>query len=350
MTKSQKSVEVEHVIVGAGAAGLFALQTLLEKGVNSKDIVVLESGPHVGGRAKSALHLMDAETSESYPLLTTSLLAPIRIRWEREWVPFSGVKWDSKDWVAHLPQWSCLNNALKTLLLELPQNALLKESEVKFCFQTPVSALDRSDSGEVWELSTPSVSYKTPNVYWAAGLKSFQNACGKHEAQKYLVSNESYDSVAADFRGGIGLDLILPKNVEWEEGLEPDAIIGLPLRFEGKLHLIVAVLHEEDSSLVLKTLTHTHQDLLSDPKLVSSFQKALRRGLKSLFKNGELPSHSDERWVVSDRVLGHRLGTPWLLNAEHGDKGLLFVGDESSVVKGQDTLGAFESVRKQLNS
>jgi|GEM_PF-1208859 len=347
MSKAQKRIETENVVVGAGAAGVYLVHRLLEQGVSPSSIVLLESGPHAGGRAKSALHLVDAEASESYPVLTTSLLAPIRIRWEREWVSFSEVKWDAKDWIGQLPQWSCLNDALKSMLIDIPQTSLLSETEVEFHVQTPVSAIDRTDDGS-WELSAPACVYVAKNVYWAAGLKSFQNACGKHEAQKFLVSNDHYDSLAADFRGGVGFDLSFPSNVEWEDGLEKDAIIGLPLRFEGKLHLIVAVLYEENGLVTLKTLTHTHQDLLTDPKVMGSFQKALRRGIKSLVKGGELPSDVEEKWVVSDRILGHRLGTPWLLNSDCEQEGLFFLGDESSSPVAHDTLGALQSVRKQI--
>ncbi len=110
---------------------------------------------------------------------------------------------------------------------------------------------------------------------------------------------------------------------------------------------MIGVVHEDGERLVLKTLTHAHQDVLSDPKTVSSFQKALRRGLKTLVK-GDLPESLPEKWVVSDRVLGHRLGTPWLLGSASAPESLVFVGDESSASMNLDTLGALDSVERAL--
>lgn len=353
MNKNLKTKKIENAIVGGGAAGLYALQVLLDKGISPQDIVLLESAPHLGGRAKNSLHLIDADASQVFPMMTGTLLAPVSVRWDREWMPFDQVKWDSKEWVAQLPQWKFLDNGIKTLLLDLvPMDFASKEDEaLSLHFQSPVSAIERLE--DAWSLTTPHFIYEVKNVFWTAGLKSFQNACGKHEAQKFLVSNEEYNSVAADYRGGIGFDLVLPKTMaqsfEWEEGFDKEAIIALPLRYEGKYHLMIVVIYEDEQSFVLKSLTHVHQEILVDPKAVSAFQKSIRRVVKTLVKGGELPSEGHEKWVVSDRVLGHQLGTPWLLNSDLKEEGLVFVGDESSASQLKDTLGAFQSVRHVMD-
>jgi hypothetical protein len=342
--KKIQEKNVECLVVGGGPAGIYALKVLNNKEHGQGSLGLVEAGPSLGGRSKSALHLIDSNLSRPYPLLTGTLLDPPVVKWERQWVPMDRVDWDSKEWVAKLPQWSLLADGLKTLLIDVDMPQVSEETFMNA--QSPVNALSsRSDSG--WDLVTPDTVYHAKRVVWAAGLKPFQNAFGKHEAQAYLVPNPDYSAVAADFRGGVGLDIELPADTVWEDGFCADAVFALPVRFESKFHLMIGVVHEDGDRLILKTLTHAHQDLLSDPKAVASFQKALRRGVKGLIQ-GEIPDSSHERWVVSDRVLGHRLGTPWLLGGDASDPSLVFVGDEANGSENLDTLGALDSVEKTL--
>jgi len=337
--------DVDCLVVGGGPAGIYALKLLQEESADARDMGLLEAGPSLGGRSKSALHLIDSDLSGPYPLLTGTLLAPPVVRWERSWVTMDQVNWNDKDWVAHLPQWDLLAQGLKMLLMDVSLPELGDHAFMKT--QCPVSRLRALDDGR-WEVTTPDTLYRAARVVWAAGLKPFQNAYGKQEAQSFMVANTDYSSVAADFRGGVALDIEIPKDTVWEAGFRPDGVFALPVRFESKLHLMIGVLHEDETHLLLKTLTHAHQDLLGDPKTVSSFQKALRRSVKALV-HGELPDSLPERWVISDRVLGHRLGTPWLLNGKRGrESSLVFVGDETDASPSLDTLGAFDSVAKSL--
>jgi hypothetical protein len=344
-SKKVSERDVECLVVGGGPAGIYAFQVLRASISNAASLGLLESGPSLGGRSKSALHLIDSDLSSPFPILTGTLLAPPVVRWDRQWIPMHDVAWDDKDWVAELPQWQVLAQGLKTLLLEV---TLPEASDDTFLrVQSPVNRMEKLADGR-WEIVTPETIYRAARVVWAAGLKSFQNAFGKHEAQAFLVANTEYSSVAADFRGGVGLDIEIPRDTIWEDGFRNDGVFALPVRFESKLHLMIGVLHEEGDHLLLKTLTHAHQDVLSDPKTVSSLQKALRRAVKALVK-GELPDSLPERWVISDRVLGHRLGTPWLFGSNSKDASLVFVGDESNATSTLDTLGALDSVAKLLS-
>ena len=344
-SKKVQHKSVACLVVGGGPAGIYAFKLLHASQAEATELGLVESGPALGGRSKSALHLIDSDLSGPYPVLTGTLLAPPVVRWERQWVAMDQVNWKDKDWVATLPQWNILSQGLKTLLVEV---AMPTPSDNTFLrVQSPVSKLALLEDGS-WEVSTPDTIYTATRVIWSAGLKSFQNAFGKHEAQAFLVANTDYSSVAADFRGGVGLDIEIPRNVVWEDGLKTDGVFALPVRFESKLHLMIGVLHEDGEKLVLKTLTHAHQDLLTDPKAVSSFQKSLRRGVKALVQGGELPDSLTERWVVSDRVLGHRLGTPWLLKSPESLPSLVFVGDETVTSDNLDTLGALDSVVKSI--
>ncbi len=344
-SKKVSQRDVECLVVGGGPAGIYALQVLRASLESSASLGLLESGPSLGGRSKSALHLIDSDLASPFPVLTGTLLAPPVVRWDRQWISMHDVAWDDKDWVGELPQWQLLSHGLKTLLLEV---TLPEPSDETFLrLQSPVNRLEKLPDGR-WELVTPETVYRASRVVWAAGLKSFQNAFGKHEAQAFLVANGDYSSVAADFRGGVGLDIEIPRDTVWEEGFRSDGVFALPVRFESKLHLMIGVLHEDGDHLLLKTLTHAHQDVLSDPKTVASLQKALRRAVKALVK-GELPDSLPERWVISDRVLGHRLGTPWLFGNDPEDASLVFVGDETQSSSSLDTLGALDSVAKLLS-
>lgn len=343
--KKVQQKDVDCLVVGGGPAGIYAFNLLHASQGESTELGLVESGPGLGGRSKSALHLIDSEIASRYPILTGTLLAPPVVRWDRHWVSMDQVNWKDKDWVGLLPQWNILSQGLKTLLIEV---AMPTPSEHTFLrVQSPVSRLEVLEDGKL-EVTTPDTIYTAKRVIWSAGLKPFQNAFGKHEAQAFLVANPDYSSVAADFRGGVGLDIDIPRSVVWEEGFKADGVFALPVRFESKLHLMIGVLHEEGDRLILKTLTHAHQDLLSDPKAVSSFQKSLRRSVKALVQGGELPDSLTERWVVSDRVLGHRLGNPWLLQSPASVPALIFVGDETATSENLDTLGALDSVAKSI--
>lgn len=345
-----EDVKLDAAVVGAGPSGLKAFQGLRAEG---KDVLLIEAGPSVGGRSRRALHLLNVAQSEKEPLVTSEMLNPLQVRWEREWVSFEEVNWKSSDWVAFLPQWQKLATGLHTVLLELPLAAQSgaeidaadkndEEIAGSFLLNSPVSAVTREESG--WVLQTPVKRLHCGHVVWAAGLKPFQNAYGKQEAQRVLRPNEDYEMSAADFQGGVGLDVDFSRVPEWADGFPKDSLFGLPTRFEGKFHLLIGAVVEHGKGCSLRTLTHAHQDLLSDPKLVSSFQKAIRRTLKTVFQEADTAFEgAHELWTVSDRVMGHSLGMNSLLPPQL-DEAFEFVGDEVDGLKFDDTVGALESV------
>jgi hypothetical protein len=331
------------VVVGGGPAGLYAA----EKWASLGPVLVLEASDLPGGRARNALHLVDSETAPLYPVLTGAPLGPMRVRWEREWRDATDVDWASKEWAAVLSQWKLPRGGARSLCLSTQSSV---SDNVKVVLRAPVSSLQMGTSGEdagLWILETPGKTYKAERVVWAAGLKPFQNAYGKHEAQDFLVGNPLYDQDSADWRGGVGLELEFTKLPEAAEaGFDPESVFALPVRFNGKFHLMIGTVLADSESVLVKTLTHVHDELLADPKTMMSFQKTLRRALKGLLGEGD-DSKPKERWVVSDRVLGHVFGAAWVF-ARRGDMdSLLFVGDETlAAVESRefDTLGALASV------
>lgn len=343
-----EDVALDAVVVGAGPSGLSAFEKLQAQG---KQVVLIEAGPSVGGRSRRALHLLDVEQSGSQPVVTSEVLNPLKVRWEREWLPFESVNWGASDWVEVLPQWTKLSEGLRSVLLEMPmatKNWDEKVTAEEVLLNSPVSQISQGETG--WTLHTPTKRFHCVQVVWAAGLKPFQNAFGKQNAQKYLLPNQDYEMTAADFQGGVGLDVDFGKVPEWADGFEKDSLFGLPTRFEGKFHLLIGAVVEHGNGCSLKTLTHAHQDLLTDPKHVASFQKAIRRSIKTLF--AEPDSALDgchELWTVSDRVFGHSLGMNSLLPSQL-DEGFEFVGDEVNGLDFYDTVGALHSVETRINA
>src|SRR4051812_36351084 len=91
----------EVAVVGGGSAGLYQSSLSASKG---EDTVLLEASEAVGGTAKSGFSLLDASESASFPVLTGSILDPLVVRWERQWVDPSAVDWQSTEWEMSLPQ------------------------------------------------------------------------------------------------------------------------------------------------------------------------------------------------------------------------------------------------------
>ncbi len=311
-------------IVGAGPAGLFQAEITTQLG---QETLLLESTEVQGGSARSGFTLTDADDSASFPILTGSLLNPLIIRWERDWVEPASVDWQSKEWESSLPQWHLLEGRVYSWFMDM---APLSSPLLQLQLRSPVVGLDRV--GDLWLLKSPERQYQARRVYWAAGIMAFQNAMGKIPAQQVMVENPKYLSAASDYRGGMSLDWELSHEEALRFSLPPFQLFGLPLRFEGKLHLVFASLIDGEEGKALRSFVHLHQDRLKDPKGLSAFQKALRRGLKSLFEGSDddsLKLSPHERCSVHDRILGHLQGTPWVLADQEEMPALFFIGEES---------------------
>ncbi len=214
----------------------------------------------------------------------------------------------------------------------LTQRNLLTMIETQLVEINPVAAGDR-------------LAYVAP-ISHSAGLMAFQNAFGKHEAQEYLDANPGYSQISADFKAGLALDWEFSSDLQFEESFPRDSVWGIPVRHEGELFLLVGVVSEKKSEgkFEIRTFLNIENDTLSDPKLISHFQKAIKRTLKNVIVAG---TEGREKWIASNRILGSELGIPWVFGVSRND-GLEFVGEETVAARNSGFSGlisSFESVQ-----
>jgi glycine/D-amino acid oxidase-like deaminating enzyme len=340
--KNQLSAEkriFDSIVVGAGPAGQMRASLCAQA---SESVLLLEASEILGGFAKSGFSLLDIDESQSYPILTGSMLDPLIVRWERQWVEAEQVDWQSKEWESTLPQWHAMaGRALSYFIDMTPPETTSIETQ----FRCPVVGLKKED--ELWTVVTPEGEYQAKNIYWAAGITAFQNAIGKLESQRYLAQNPKYQMAAADYRGGIGIDWELSGIDAAKFTVAAYRFFALPVRFEGKYLLLFGALLANENGMVLRTFAHLHHDRLKDPKTLSAVQKSLRRGINSLFEEGAAPTTPKEKSYVHDRIMGHIEGTPWVLTARADTPNLHFIGEESlkaAESRTFDVAAALESV------
>jgi glycine/D-amino acid oxidase-like deaminating enzyme len=333
---------VETIVVGAGLAGTQASREL-QRLRSDRQILVLDSEESGGaGRLSSGLHFVQSSLAKRWAVNCDAIeWQPAKVRWDRNWLAATEVDFEDKDWAyGHvLPQWASVFSTEQKVLRGLAPSTV----ETAVMYRNPVRQFQRLDTG-VWLVETPTARYETQNLIWAAGSLALQNALGKNQAQELMVANPNYSLGAADYRGGLALDWTLKHVPQPEEGFDPNAVFGIPVRFEGKLFLALGVLNGQS----LRTLVHLPQEMLQAPKELLSFQKAVARTLKNvLLRNDEVVEESALGWTVSNRILGHMFGSAWALGSGHD--GLEFVGDETLAAvtaAAPDSLGALESVNQ----
>lgn len=343
--KGQADIEkrkFDSIVVGAGPSGLLKASQCAEK---KQETLLLEATEITGGFAKTGFSLLEVDDSAPFPILTGSMLDPLKIRWERDWVEPESVDWNSKEWESNLPQWHAMAGRALSYFIDMSPMA----DGIVTQFRCPVIGLTSAEvEGEtLWSAITPDGEFQAKNIYWAAGITAFQNAIGKIEAQRFMVQNPKYQMAAADYRGGIGMDWELSAAEAAHFSVAPYRFFGLPVRFEGKFVLLFGALLSSENGMILRTFAHLHNDRLKDPKTLSALQKGLRRGLNSLFEEDSQPTAPKERSYVHDRILGHLEGTPWVLSARADTPGLVFIGEESlKAAESQtfDVAAALESV------
>jgi len=380
-----KELVIDTLIVGAGPAG--AIEALRSKRANpAESISLCHDDERLLGRATSGLHFINAdfEYFSNFPelILSEKTFLPALIRWEKNWVNFNEVEWESEEWVAGLPQWSAYLRGSKKIFRNLSAEALscfpapqkiedkdqtpAKKSKKSSAADTeieqtpwvlwsePVSKIERlsETSHYNWSASTANYRILAKRVLWCAGMTAFQNAFGKVEAQSYLTGNPLYQKEAADFLGGIALDIELAAVPQFEEGFNIDAVFALPVRHNSKLSLMIGVVDQDETSgkVFLRSLTHVHHEVLNDPKELLSFQKSLRRSLKHILTSdsAEAFEKAKEKWVVSPKIGAHMLGNPWCFKHSEEDKSLEFLGDQTFAAMSslqRDILGALQSYK-----
>lgn len=362
-----ESTTVDTLIVGAGIAGIFeALR--LKREHPAESILLIDADDRPLGRALNGLHLVGTHTSvdAGWPQmdLSAKTYGPAKIRWEKKWLGFDEIDWAHNDWIASLPQWSAylrdekkifqgLSAELMAQVPKLPAKVAAdkttgstkskkgrKESDDDdtltpswLVFNEAVSQVERLEetSHYSWRAYTSNRVIVTKKVVWAAGITAFQNAFGKIESQSFLTGNPFYQKEAADYAGGLSLDVELNFCPEFEAGFDRNSVFALPVRHNSKLSLMVGVVEEvTPNQSRIRTLTHVHHDLLTDPKELLSYQKSLRRSIKHILseESAALFEQCPEKWVVSPKIGAHMLGNPWCFRSTSDDQ-IEFIGDQA---------------------
>ncbi len=326
-----KSERFDHVIVGAGLAGLITFEKL------SGSKVILEATDTLGGRFSSGLHVMKkAAAQDSKYLKVVEDLEPIKIRWDRAWMDSQGVDWSDSAWKGvYLSTWDhYFSSDLCRVEFNTDSVAELRASDSLRIFE-PVVELGMGEGEGAWLLKGPKSCITTSQVHWCAGLTAFQNAVGKHASQKFLGENMLPSQSDKDFRGGFAINWTIPNTgFDGKTELCPEVasggLFGIPVKHGGVYLLMILHLSVLKSQIEIKTLTYVHEDILRDPKESLSLQKSLKRGVKMLFvdQNAVDMQTSSEKLIVDQRLLGASQGLTWLL-APQSDIGLHFAGEEA---------------------
>jgi hypothetical protein len=328
--KEIQVLETAQAFVGMGPAGL-ALWHQSTGGSESR--LALESEHIVLGRGnESSLHLVD--TAFEHPLLENKeSFLEAKVRWDRQWVSPTEVDWDDKEWSQVLPQWQFYFIGNKKFV-EWKKDLLPQSSDENVKFSNPVSKLVRE--GNTWVLSTPKYEIRSPKIIWGAGIRAFQNAVGKMEAQDYLQGNPHFRDEIRESLGGISLTWHFDGGVQALEAFPSEHLWALPVKHDKKYYLTLGVFTKNESGGQIRTLTYLPDLYVQNPKELSSFHKSLRRALKSQLVEDHAPFKS-EVLVHNPRLLGHTLGLHWVLKDDF--EGIHFVGDESFRVTSEQRFG-----------
>lgn len=350
MTKARQE-RYDHVVVGAGLAGLVTLAKL------SGSKLLVEATDNLGGRFSSGLHVMKSSEAQKSPFLkVVQALEPIKIRWDRVWVSADEVKWEDASWKGvYLKTWDhYFGSDLCQVEFDTEAVKAQLEPENLLRFSEPVVELAPGEGEGAWLLKTPQATITAGTVHWCAGLTAFQNAVGKHSSQKFLGENVLPSASDKDFRGGFAIDWIIPNEAyvgktELCPEIVTGGLLGIPVKHNGVYLLMILHLSVQANELQVRSLTYAHEDVLRDPKESLSLQKALKRGLKMLFvdQNAVDLQTNSERMVVDQRLLGASSGLTWLLNPQP-DIGLLFAGEESLVATSESSGQGLERVTESI--
>ncbi|MEZ4814158.1 MAG: hypothetical protein R3A80_02995 [Bdellovibrionota bacterium] len=304
----------ENLLVGCGSRGLATLNDLLKDlpEESKSKTHALEASSRIGGTQFLISRLAEAGTENTSLYEVQRQLPELKIWWEREWLNSSEVDWQHADWAYVLPQWQSFFKAL----VELKVKTDIFESVKPFVeLEKPVSEITYSDG--LWTVHSGEKTYTTHKLHWTLGLKALQACVGKKQAEVYMEKNPQFNEAARDAEGVFVADYL---------GAQGESkFIGIPVRHDHKLYLCFVSLHEGR----VETFTFLHNDLLKQPKELSSFEKAVKRTLKHTLSN-HISELSSPTLGVFTEAKGYSLASPWRLKTLQ-EKGIYFVNEELSL-------------------
>jgi hypothetical protein len=311
---------IDVLVAGCGSIGLPLLEKIVsEKKDVSLQVLALEASSRIGGTSFFASRIT-AGFEDSKKLNEIEKKIPeLKVWWDRSWLEPQDVDWSSKEWAFVLPQWKayfsqCFNCKALT---SSTQNL---ESQFQNCVQTEQPISEVRFENNTWTLCSGEKTYSAPTLYWTLGLKNFQNCFGKKQAEEFLIKNPDFIEEAREAEGVLAAEYTFPKS-ESEENTE--SFVAIPVRFESKLYLSFVYLTAQK----VETFTYLHNDLLKNPKELSSYEKALKRSLKHVFSNIISELENPNLGIINE-AQGHGLGQPWMLQ-DCPEKGIFFISEKT---------------------
>jgi hypothetical protein len=307
---------LDVLVAGCGSIGFSLIKKIISENKKSPvEIVALEASSRVGGN-----NFFASRISPNLEYIKTNTeadnkLPALKIWWERSWLDPQEVDWSSNDWAFVLPQWKAFFSQC-SIHKTIPSAQDL-ENELQNHVQTEKPISEVRFENNLWILCSGDKTYSAPKLYWTLGLKNFQNCFGKKQAEEFLIKNPNFIENAREAEGILAAEYTF---LQLEQHFN-ESFIAIPVRFESKLYLSFVYL----SFQKIQTFTYLQNDLLKNPKELSSFEKALKRTLKHVLAN-TLSELENPNLGIINEAQGYGLGQPWMLQ-DCPEKGIFFVSE-----------------------
>lgn len=303
----------ENIVIGCGSKGLATLWKILQEDDSAENkVVALEASSRLGGT-----QFLISRTAESgafntdvYESLRT--LPELKVWWERAWTSPTDVDWGDKDWAYVLPQWQSYFKSVAELHI---RSEILEAVKAYVQVEKPVSEISFEDG--IWKIRSGDKIFLAKKLHWTLGLKALQSCVGKKQAEEYMEKNPHFNEAARDAEG------VFVANYSGAQG--ETQFVALPVRHDHKLYLSFVFLHEGQ----IETFTFLHNDILKQPKELSSFEKSVKRTLKHTLSEfvGEIGNPSVG---VLSEAKGYSMASPWKLKHVEQKK-IYFINEEASL-------------------
>lgn len=303
----------ENIIIGCGSKGLATLWNLVQSEDKSENLVIaLEASSRLGGTQFLISRTAESGSHNAAIYEVVRELPELKVWWERNWLSPTEVDWNDKDWAYKLPQWQSYFKNISELKVK-PE--VLETIKPYVQIEKPVSEISYENG--LWSIRSGEKSYLAKKLHWTLGLKALQSCIGKKQAEEYMEKNPDFHEAARDAEG------VFVANYSGAQG--ETKLVAIPVRYDHKLYLTFVSTHEGQ----VETFTFLHNEILKQPKELSSFEKAIKRTLKHTLSE-TITELSNPAVGVLSEAKGYSMASPWKLKHLE-QKGIYFVNEELSI-------------------